>query len=116
MKVNHLEDENRQLKEIVTQLKTKIGQQDSILTDLLKYRHQDKESLKLFSKNILLENPTSGKSATMTRTCREARLSNPTLTSGMYWIDPDGQGVGDDPISVYCDMNSGKIFLYLNHD
>jgi hypothetical protein len=116
VKVNHLEDENRQLKEIVTQLKTKIGQQDSILTDLLKYRHQDKESLKLFSKNILLENPTSGKSATMTRTCREARLSNPTLTSGMYWIDPDGQGVGDDPISVYCDMNSGKIFLYLNHD
>jgi hypothetical protein len=100
-KVNHLEDENIQLKEIVTQLKTKIGQQDSILTDLLENRHQDKESLKLFSKTFLLENPTNGKSAAMPRTCREARLSNPALTSGMYWIDPDGQAVGDDPISVY---------------
>jgi hypothetical protein len=116
-KVNHLEDENKQLKEIVTQLKTKIGQQDSILTDLLKNRHQqDKESLKLLSKNVLLENPTSGKSAAMPRTCRETRLSNPALASGMYWIDPDGQGVGDDPISVYCDMNSGKTFHYLIND
>ncbi len=112
-KVNHLEDENKQLKEIVTQLKTKIGQQDSILTDLLENRRQDKESLKLFSKNVLLENPTSGKSAAMPRTCREARLSNPALTSGMYWIDPDGQGVGDDPISVYCNMTSGKIYFYI---
>jgi hypothetical protein len=114
VKVNHLEDENKQLKEIVTQLKTKIGQQDSILTDLLENRHQEKESLKLFSKNVLLENPASGKSAAMPRTCRETRLSNPALVSGMYWIDPDGQGVGDDPISVYCDMTSGKTFLCIN--
>ena len=41
------------------------------------------------------------------RTCREVRDSNPTLTSGMYWIDPDGQGVGDAPISVYCNMTTG---------
>jgi hypothetical protein len=26
----------------------------------------------------------------------------------MYWIDPDGQGVGDAPISVFCDMSTGK--------
>jgi hypothetical protein len=44
----------------------------------------------------------------MPRTCREAHLADPTLTSGMHWIDPDGQAVGDDPIYVYCDMNSGK--------
>ncbi|EFX85587.1 hypothetical protein DAPPUDRAFT_237752 [Daphnia pulex] len=25
----------------------------------------------------------------------------------MYWIDPDGQDVGDDPIEVQCDMTSG---------
>jgi hypothetical protein len=25
----------------------------------------------------------------------------------MYWIDPDGQAVGDAPIYVYCDMISG---------
>jgi hypothetical protein len=44
----------------------------------------------------------------MPRTCREAHQADPSLTSGMYWIDPDGQAVGDDPIYVYCDMNSGK--------
>ena len=34
------------------------------------------------------------------RTCRELLLADPSsLKSGMYWIDPDGQGVGDDPIT-----------------
>jgi hypothetical protein len=103
-KVNHLESEN-------SKLKAKIEQQDSILTNLLQNQRQTNEETKLFSKNVLLENPTSGKSTAMPRTCREARLSNPALSSGMYWIDPDGQGVGDDPISVYCDMASGKIIL-----
>ena len=37
-----------------------------------------------------------GKSVSFPRTCRELRASDPTLTSGMHWIDPDGQGVGDD--------------------
>ena len=49
--------------------------------------------------------------AAVPRTCREARSGDPTLNSGMYWIDPDGQGVGDGPIYVYCDMNSGKTFF-----
>ena len=44
------------------------------------------------------------------RTCREAHLADPSLTSGMHWIDPDGQAVGDDPIYVYCDMISGTVF------
>ena len=42
------------------------------------------------------------------RTCHEIHDNDPSLTSGMYWIDPDGQGVGDAPISVYCDMSTGK--------
>ena len=48
-----------------------------------------------------------GRSVSFPRTCRELRASDPTLTSGMHWIDPDGQGVGDDPIFVYCDMAKG---------
>lgn len=43
----------------------------------------------------------------MPRACREAHLADPSLTSGMHWIDPDGQFVSDDPIYVYCDMDSG---------
>ena len=26
---------------------------------------------------------------------------------GMYWIDPDGLGIGDGAIYVHCDMSSG---------
>jgi hypothetical protein len=43
----------------------------------------------------------------ISRTCREPHLADPSLSSGMHWIDPDGQGVGDDPIYVYCDMTTG---------
>ena len=55
-----------------------------------------------------LSNKASGKSSAL-RTCREARAADPQLGSGMYWIDPDGQGVGDDPIHVYCDMTTGMF-------
>ncbi|XP_046458291.1 uncharacterized protein LOC124205042 [Daphnia pulex] len=41
------------------------------------------------------------------RTCREIRSNDLSLPSGMYWIDPDGQGVGDDAIFVHCDMTTG---------
>ncbi len=41
------------------------------------------------------------------RTCHEVRLLDPSLSSDMYWIDPDGQNVGDAPIYVYCDMRTG---------
>jgi hypothetical protein len=38
---------------------------------------------------------------------------NPSFASGMQWIDPDGQGIGDDPIYVYCDMSIvGKLILF----
>ncbi|XP_057371856.1 uncharacterized protein LOC130692794 [Daphnia carinata] len=43
------------------------------------------------------------------RTCQEARDSGlPEFSqSGMYWIDPDGVGIGDGSIYVYCDMTTG---------
>lgn len=47
-------------------------------------------------------------------TCEEIRQADSTLSSGNYWIDPDGLGIGDDPIHVFCDMTTGnhrKIFL-----
>lgn len=42
------------------------------------------------------------------RTCHELMTSNPTLESGMYYIDPDGWNAGDPSISVYCDKTTGK--------
>ena len=49
----------------------------------------------------------NGKNSITSRTCRQVRDGDPSLTSGMYWIDPDGQGIGDGPINVYCDMATG---------
>ncbi len=31
------------------------------------------------------------------RSCHKAQLADPSLSTGVYWIDPDGQNVGDDP-------------------
>ena len=42
------------------------------------------------------------------RTCEELRISDKSLVSGLYWIDPDGLGTGDAPIHVFCNMTSGK--------
>ena len=54
---------------------------------------------------------SASKQVAIHRTCPEERAtSNSSLPSGMYWIDPDGQGVGDDPINVFCDMTSGQGF------
>lgn len=62
-------------------------------------------------KSILLKDqqqqPT-GRANKLYRTCHETRASDPSLTSGMYYIDPDGQDIGDNPIYVYCDMTTGK--------
>lgn len=41
------------------------------------------------------------------RTCHELMSSDPTLDSGMYYIDPDGWNAGDSPIYVYCNKTSG---------
>lgn len=36
------------------------------------------------------------------RTCHELMSADPTLESGMYYIDPDGLNSGDVPINVHC--------------
>ncbi|XP_046446328.1 uncharacterized protein LOC124195793 isoform X1 [Daphnia pulex] len=51
------------------------------------------------------------------KTCLEALTADPTLESGMFWIDPDGQGSGDGPIYVYCNMTTGSTsVLHDNED
>lgn len=51
------------------------------------------------------------RSAASPRSCHEIRSTNPSLASGMYWIDPDGQGIGDGPIYVYCDVKAGQFLM-----
>ena len=60
---------------------------------------------------------SASKQVAIHRTCPEERAtSNSSLPSGMYWIDPDGQDVGDDPINVFCCKyrnRESNIFYYL---
>ncbi len=79
-KVNHLEHENTKLKETVTQLKAKIEQQDSILTDLLQNTRQTNEEQNLISENSVLANPSNGK----TLVCRE--LVERLVSSIQRWL------------------------------
>ncbi|EFX82286.1 hypothetical protein DAPPUDRAFT_241573 [Daphnia pulex] len=92
-KFHQLVDKNRQLEEKVIRLESTVRQLESVIA--------------------LQENTAASKSvdplterSSIPRTCREARLMDPSLDSGMHWIDPDGQGVGDDPIYVHCDMTT----------
>ena len=43
------------------------------------------------------------------RTCEEIRRSEPTSLSGTYVIDPAGDKFGDPPVTVYCNMTTGKF-------
>ncbi len=54
----------------------------------------------------------SGTKGVMPRSCHEVRMADPSLPTDVYWIDPDGQDVGDDPIQVNCDMSTGIITLF----
>jgi len=46
----------------------------------------------------------------MPRSCYEIKASNPNATTGLYFIDPDGQINGDGAIQVHCDMaTSNKL-------
>ncbi|EFX72232.1 contactin associated protein-like protein [Daphnia pulex] len=45
------------------------------------------------------------------RTCADLRATDLSIPSGMRWIDPDGQGVGENPIHVYCNMSTGSTSI-----
>jgi hypothetical protein len=96
----------------VTRLEAKVQEQETTLNFLLEANDElqiSPSGSRLISanyrQNVIQSNGRSG----IPRTCRELRATNPSLASGMQWIDPDGQGIGDDPIYVFCDMSTGKI-------
>ncbi len=96
----------------VTRLEAKVQKQETILNFLLQANDElpispigSKSIASNHRQNLIQSNGKSG----IPRTCRELRAANPSLASGMQFIDPDGQGIGDDPIYVYCDMATGKL-------
>ena len=113
--VYQFQEKNIRLEEKVTQLEAKnarlenkVLQQETILISLLAQNNQSESAA---ASKIVFNNAITQSSAAklngIPRTCRDLRAADPSLPSGMHWIDPDGQGVGDDPIYVYCDVISG---------
>ena len=98
-----------EMKKKVTQLETKVKEQENILTFLLKSMELPTSvtGLKSIFNNLKTAIGSTGRSGRTPRTCRELHAADPSLPSGMQWIDPDGQGVGDGSIYVYCNMTAG---------
>ena len=104
-----LEEKNIKLEGKVTELEIKVKEQETILTSLLQANELPTSSVggsKLFLNKRQTSIQSNEKSG-IPRTCQELRAANPSLPSGMQWIDPDGQGIGDYPIYVYCNMTTG---------
>ncbi|XP_045028722.1 uncharacterized protein LOC123471449 isoform X2 [Daphnia magna] len=93
----HFEAKIIDLETKVVRLEAKVEKQDSLLADLKKGHKPLKENVDI--------NQHRRQNATL-RTCHEIHVANPSYPSGMYWIDPDGQGIGDPPIYVYCEMEA----------
>jgi hypothetical protein len=77
------------------QLEVNIQEQEMILTSLLQAAE-----LPVSATGWKSSPNNAGKSGTP-RTCRELHATDPSLPSGMQWIDQDGQGLGDDPIYTF---------------
>ena len=99
----------------MTRLEDTVQKQEKMIISL-QQKEKPMGSAKLIPSHLALnDQPKIGKSVSFPRTCRELRAANPSLISGMHWIDPDGLGVGDDPIYVYCDMTKGSEFISLSN-
>ncbi|XP_046635082.1 uncharacterized protein LOC124314096 isoform X1 [Daphnia pulicaria] len=99
-----MESEVGKLKEKIALLETKVQGQDVLLQS---YKDRQDDST-IPTTNVEIMERSSKKTILEPKTCLEARTSDPSLESGMYFIDPDGQGRGDDPIYVYCNMTTGS--------
>ncbi|XP_057370159.1 uncharacterized protein LOC130691262 [Daphnia carinata] len=97
-----MESEVGKLKEKVELLETKVQEQD----DLLKKCQAGTSDAIGSLRNV--EESNLKRAVLNPKTCLEARTADPSLESGMFFIDPDGQGRGDDPIYVYCNMTTGS--------
>ncbi|XP_057365354.1 uncharacterized protein LOC130699603 [Daphnia carinata] len=101
--MEHLADKIVDLETKVGRLEAKIEKQDSLLAVLKKGHKPLKDNIDI--------NQHRRQNATL-RTCHEIHVANPSYPSGMYWIDPDGQGIGDPPIHVHCDMDGKEASRY----
>lgn len=97
------EAEMIRLTEKLIHLETRIQKQETLLFTLTKQRAP---TGKKDGENSLTGNQRQN--TLLPKSCHELKELGLELPSGNYWIDPDGQDAGDDPIYVYCDMTTGR--------
>lgn len=116
-KLHHFEavfgSEIEKLKLKVEQLETKVQEQDILLKECNRSSRKIRQSENEMPLAVVEENNSNKRRSLDPKTCMEAQTSDPSLESGMYWIDPDGHSRGDDPIYVYCNMSTGEEFLLI---
>ena len=91
----------------LTRLEEKLEHQELQLRNLTEQLTEKERNLsKSFESSS--DDRNNQQSNVIYRTCHEVRSRDSSLKSGMYWIDPDGTGVGDEPIRVHCNMATGN--------
>ena len=97
----------------MVQLEMRNEKQHVLISHLNKNLEQLTNFQKAYPTDIQNRHQEISKAAVL-RTCEEIRAADPTAKSGYYFIDPDGQVSGDDPIYVFCDMATGTIILHVS--
>lgn len=96
----------------VKQLEAKVKHQELLILALQNEIRASPAAAPSHPSNVIDKSLNSGPISNGNyRTCNEIRLADASLPSGMYWIDPDGNGVGGSPIYVYCNMTTGIVSL-----
>ncbi|XP_057368939.1 uncharacterized protein LOC130690004 [Daphnia carinata] len=101
-------DEKQDLLSKFNVLESRIQQLETVFVSMFP-RQKETASRHQTSVENSFESPP--KSVGMARTCAELHAADPSLPSGLHLIDPDGQGVGDNPINVYCNMTTGTTAI-----
>ena len=97
----------------IVQLKTRLEKQHDLVLHLNKNLEQLMNIQKAYPTDVQNRHQEISK-AYVLRTCEDIRAADPTTESGYYFIDPDGQVSGNDPIYVFCDMATGTIILHVS--
>lgn len=105
-KILNLETKVSTLEAKIIELVEKVELQDS---QIIALQNESENTVKLVQNSVgIIDRQQVGNNAIL-RTCQEINEANPLLDSGMYLIDPDGKGRGDEAINVYCNMTSGNF-------
>ena len=109
MENESLETKVRNLESKVTQLEEKVDLQERRLYNLnWQLAAAEMELSKIVESS---EGNNNSQKTAIYRTCHEAHAADSSLESGMHWIDPDGNGFGNEPIRVHCNMTTGIIII-----